>query len=371
MKAVVVDLDELVARIKSDHKIQKKVEEPLSINIFTTGADAGNSTTTVNGEFIFFQVLIDCLLRLKSSQTDKNELIDFCKNQYEGNNYELNNLREFQQAYAPDKVLLWYTKESFFYKTLNAALRTQDIHMIFLFRAFISDIHSQLQKYQANNSIQVYRSQLMSSDELNNLQQNIGQLISVNSFFSASKHRPTALFFLGDTTVLIDLERVLFEIDADPKMVRSKPFADISSDSEFANESEVLFMLGSIFRLNSIKRNNDQIWIIQLTLCNDDEHDLKQVLMHMKQQIGRGETNLRILGKLLWEMGNLDLAEKYLNRFLEQLPPNDPLLRNLYEDLGKLASLRKDFNMSMQWHQKSLAINSIRKFIEIKFLFLN
>ncbi|CAF1550797.1 unnamed protein product [Rotaria sp. Silwood1] len=36
VKAVVVKLDELIARIKDDHKIQKMVEEPLSINIFTT-----------------------------------------------------------------------------------------------------------------------------------------------------------------------------------------------------------------------------------------------------------------------------------------------------------------------------------------------
>ncbi|CAF4670788.1 unnamed protein product [Rotaria sp. Silwood1] len=41
VKAVVVQLDELISRIKIDHKIQKTTEEPLSINIFTTRADAG------------------------------------------------------------------------------------------------------------------------------------------------------------------------------------------------------------------------------------------------------------------------------------------------------------------------------------------
>ncbi|CAF1488368.1 unnamed protein product [Adineta steineri] len=198
----------------------------------------------------------------------------------------------------------------------------------------------------------------MSVDELDSLKNIIGQFISVNSFFSTSDKRSTALFLLGDLTTQIDLERVLFEIDADPNIVTTKPFAKISKHSYFPDESEVLFTTGSIFRLNNIICNDDQIWIIKMTLCNDDEHDLKQVLMHMKQQIENEGTNLRTLGKLLSKMGKLDLAEKYFNRFLKELPSNDPLLGSLYEDLGELASQRGDYNMSVQWHQKSLAIKN-------------
>ncbi|CAF1031891.1 unnamed protein product [Adineta steineri] len=352
--SVVVDLDELVSQITRDHKIQKKVEEPLPIYTFTTNVDAGNSTTGVNGQFVFSQVLIDCLLRLKSTEIDKNELINCCQNEYEGNSWQLNNLHEFEKDYTPDKVVWWYTRESFFYKTLNAALRTQNIHMIFLFRTFIYDIYRQLQKYQSKHPLQVYRSQLMSWDELDSLKNNIGQYISINSMFSTSKQRTTALFLLGDITTKSDLERVLFEIDADPKIATTKPFADISKHSYFPDESEVLFMIGSIFRLNNIKRNGDQIWIIKMTLCNDNEHDLKQVLMYMKQQIENEEINLRTLGNVLWEMGKFDLAEKYFIRLLKQLPSDDPLHISLYEDLGKLASQRGAYDMSMKWRQKLL-----------------
>ncbi|CAF1113659.1 unnamed protein product [Adineta steineri] len=354
VKSVVVDLDELVCQITADHKIQKKVEEPLSINIFTTNVDAGKSTTGVNGQFVFSQILVDCLLRLKSTEIDKNELINLCQSEYEGNYTELSNLREFQQDYSPNKVLLWYTKETFFYKTLNAALRTQNIHMIFLFRSLICDLYHQLQEYQSKEFVRVYRCQLMSNDELHSLQQNIGQFISVNSFFSTSDERRTALFLLGDMSTQIDLKRVLFEIDADPNIVNTKPFANISKHSYFPDESEVLFMIGSIFRLNNIDRNDDQIWTIKMTLCNDDEHDLKQVLMHMKQQIENEETNLRTLGNVLWEMGKFDLAEKYFTRSLKQLPSNDSLHISLYEDLGKLASQRGDYDMSMKWRKKLL-----------------
>ena len=46
MKDVYVDLNELIPRITSDHRIQKKIEEPLSINIFTVNASGGGKSTT-------------------------------------------------------------------------------------------------------------------------------------------------------------------------------------------------------------------------------------------------------------------------------------------------------------------------------------
>jgi tetratricopeptide (TPR) repeat protein len=355
VRAVVVELNELISQVKSDHKIQKQIEEPFSINFFTTTAGAGQSTTGVNGQFVFSQILIDCLLRLKSTETDRNELIDLCEKEYEGNRIELKNLREFQRDYSSDKVLWWYTRESFFYKTLNAALRTQNIHIIFLFRSFISDIHRQLQKYQSQNVLRVYRSQMMSNDELNTLKQCIGHFISVNSFFSTSTDYQKALSFLDASGTSCDLKRVLFQIDADPKRITSKPFADIHEHSEFLDESEVLFMLGSIFRLESINSNDDRIWIVQMTLCNDDEHDLQPVLLYIKRRIGNGDINLATLGKVLRKMGKFDLAQKYFNRLLDELPSDDPLLCNLYDDLGELASLREDYDMMVKWHQKSLA----------------
>jgi tetratricopeptide (TPR) repeat protein len=95
-----------------------------------------------------------------------------------------------------------------------------------------------------------------------------------------------------------------------------------------------------------------------MTLCNENEHDLQQVLIYMKQQTEGEETNLRTLGTILREMGKLDLAEKYFSRLLKELPSNDPLISSLYEDLGKLASQRGDYDISVQWHQKSLEFKS-------------
>ncbi|CAF4777596.1 unnamed protein product, partial [Rotaria sp. Silwood2] len=126
--------------------------------------------------------------------------------------------------------------------------------------------------------------------------------------------------------------------------------------SQFTEEFELLFTLGSIFRLKFVDQDEDKKWIMKMSLCGEDEHNLKEVLADMKKQNGTGETSLWTLGKLLWTMGKLDLAEKYYSRLLEEISPNDPSLRNLYADLSLIASQQGDYDKSVQWRQKSLEI---------------
>ncbi|CAF0895004.1 unnamed protein product [Rotaria sordida] len=177
----------------------------------------------------------------------------------------------------------------------------------------------------------------------------------LNSFFSTTLDKQRALSFLNAPDLPRNLEGVLFEIDADPAVITTKPFANISEHGDFPEELEVLFMLGSIFRLKSVNYcSTDRVWIIKMALCSDDEHDSKDVLIYMKQQLNNGEINLRTLGKVLWAMGKLDLAEQYFNRVLEELLPTDPLIISLYDDLALMASHTHDYMKSVQWYQKLL-----------------
>jgi hypothetical protein len=116
----------------------------MIINIFTVVDDIDQTTTGMNGHFVHFLLLIDVLLRIKPVETDKDELIKLCKNEYKGNKTELNILYEFQEKYSSKNALWWYTRESFLYKMLNKALRKQNIDILFLFRFFIRDIRREL-----------------------------------------------------------------------------------------------------------------------------------------------------------------------------------------------------------------------------------
>jgi tetratricopeptide (TPR) repeat protein len=329
---------------------------------------------------------MDCLTRLQYTEADKKELIDVCKQQYKGNRVELTNIREFQEEYSSKNALRWYTRESFFYKTLNAALRESAIHTIFLFRKYFTDIQHQLKNYQVQNPIRVYRCQTISSNELETLKNSCGQFISINSFFSTSMDKEQARSFLKAPDNTENIAGVLFEIDADPRMAVTKPFAYLSKFSEYEDEAEVLFMIGSIFRLDNVKRSkNGHVWIIRMTLCNDEEYDLREVLMDMKERFVSDKTNLLVLGKFLWEMAKPDFAEKYYKRMLDQLPLDDPLLIDLYKELATIKLHAGHKEESLKWRQKASELkkilqlstsssmgkstNPIGKFIEIISLF--
>jgi len=358
IKSVIVQLKDLLYVIKQDQKGRVKIEEPLSINIFKTGTNkADQSTTGLNGNFIHSLLLIDVLIRMKSIESDKQQLIQLCKKEYQNNQKELVFVGEFEKDYRSDKALWWYTRDTFLYKMLNKALRVQNIDLLFLLRFVIGDIYQQLKQYQHQSSIRVYRGQVMSIDELNTLQQSIDNLISINSFFSTSTNHQKAVGFLNSSEITSDLCRILFVIDADPRLVKSKPFADISSLSDFSDECEVLFMVGSIFRLTKIEKLKDKdIVTVHMELCGDDEHDLKELFDHMKREYGGGneEVNLRSFGQVLHKMGKYDLAEKIYHRLLAELSPNDPSLGDLYWNLGSVTHDKAAYDSSLEWFQKSL-----------------
>jgi hypothetical protein len=197
-------------------------------------------------------------------------------------------------------------------------------------------------------------------DEIDRLKRCIGQFISINSLFSTTTKRTVAEFFCGHGASAGNLELVLFEVYADPHIVTTKHFADISPYSYFPQESEVLFMLGSIFRLTDISLNDNQVWIIRMELCGEDEHSLVRILKDMKQQSGTGEKSLHTFAKLLTEMGKSELAEKYYRRLHNETPSDDPSQKTVCNELGKVLSQKNEYNMSMHWREKASKVKEHR-----------
>jgi len=117
--AVIVGLDELIHRIQTDRHQRKhnKIDESLPICIIYPN-DVGHeqSTTDLSGQFLHSQLLIDCLINMKSNANDKRELISLCKQRYEGSSIELKIVKEFEREYSSDHALWWYIRNSFLYE---------------------------------------------------------------------------------------------------------------------------------------------------------------------------------------------------------------------------------------------------------------
>ncbi|CAF1065387.1 unnamed protein product [Rotaria sordida] len=356
VKGVLIRLNELIEQIEKDYIQQQhdKIDEPLSIKIF----DEKQISTDLYEQFFHDQLLIDCLIRMNSSSNDKEELIALCQQYYKKDNIQLMIVQEFENNYSSEKALWWYTRYSFLSRLLNKAFLTQNIDLLFLFRFFIHDIGCQLGKDRCLSPVRVYRSQLMSKENLQMLQNSVGKFISINSFLSANMNYENTRSSLDFAKSLNDIERVFFEIQANPQLHNIKPFNNIQSHSYFQNTNEILFMVGSIFRIDGIKYPDDHICNVQMTLCSVDEQELKPLLEHMKRDLGIGKTNLIQFSNVLRQMRKLDNSEKYCRRYLNQLPNGHPDIPNCYHTFAMIAESKKNFMLSLKWYKKSLKIFS-------------
>ncbi len=59
VKAVTVRMDDLISRIKSEHKSYEKLNEPIAMTFYSASddADQDQSTTGLNGHFVQFLLL--------------------------------------------------------------------------------------------------------------------------------------------------------------------------------------------------------------------------------------------------------------------------------------------------------------------------
>ncbi|CAF0992439.1 unnamed protein product [Rotaria sordida] len=354
VRGVVVELEDLVTKIRSDQitRIRNKVDEPVSISIFDPNIDSRQWTMGSNTRFIYSQSLIDFFLHMKPTTKDKTDLISLCEKEYFNNKPELAIVHEFQRDYRPERALWWYTRDSFLSRLLNKALRVQNTNLLLLFRFFIHDIDRQLRYYQSKSVMYVYRSQLMSNDELQLFKDSIGKFIAMDSFLSTILNREQAIDFVKTLIPVNELQHTLFEIEADPQYATSKPFANITAYSYHANE-EILFMIGSIFRLIDIRCDNDQVWIIRMKLCNEDDQNIKSTFDYIKKDQNE-ETNLFSFINILRRLGKSDEAEKYCLRLSVELSRNDYDLSVCYQILGNLASEKNDLETCLTWYKKSL-----------------
>ncbi len=105
IKNVIVAKVDLLYQIKANQQPRIKIEEPLSIKIYHDNKNPDQSTTVLNGDCVHSLLLIDVLLRMKPTESDKHELIKICKDVYKNNATELALVNEFEREYTSSRAL--------------------------------------------------------------------------------------------------------------------------------------------------------------------------------------------------------------------------------------------------------------------------
>jgi len=267
--------------------------------------------------------------------------------------------------------LFRYTRNTFFFNLANQALRIEDMFLVYRFRYWIkllcSAIECEHKKQNDDQLWSLYSGFRIHEDELARLKENIKNLISFNSFLSTSRNIEIAKIFCGTGIIEHPFVRVLLYIEVNPSRLQSVSCADIHEISQFRDENEVLFSLGSTFRILSVKYDEkNQYWIVYLN-ATDDGSDKIHEYCQLANYDYKSISPMIYFGKILSE--NLDQtghAVKYFHELLRVIDKTHKDLPEIYDALGDAYWRRKEIERAIKYYKIEQKIQRKRKIAQIK-----
>ncbi|CAF0745924.1 unnamed protein product [Adineta steineri] len=307
------------------------------------------------------------LLNMPKSAEAKEMMVSKCRAYYRGNIKEMANISEFDLTYKSTEAIEWYTKETFLYRFINKALRTEDVDVLYHFRFYIIDLCKQLEiKYIEMKStmkevLKLYRGLNISPDEVQNFKRNMGNLISTNGYLSTSRDRSVAYGFATKPNNRVGVVRCLFEYQVDLELVKNIVVADISQYSAFPEEAEVLVDIGASFRIELCDYDpTDDLWHVMVAATDQGAALAAEYMEYQKKKMIDANVIL-MFGSLLLEMGEYDKAGKYFDNILNSSAPNDEEIACLYFNFGRTHRLKENFERSITCYTKSYDLHFYTK----------
>ncbi|CAF2788107.1 unnamed protein product [Rotaria sp. Silwood2] len=246
------------------------------------------------------------------SESDRNQMFDFLRSKYQ-NPKDIDKIHEFQCRYDQVDPIQWYTKDWFLYSDLNKALREYDIVYLYGIRVFIKDLHQQIvrshMKSKESTILKLYRGMNVSTAIFDKMKIKSGRLLSFNCFLSTTANNEVAMMYGGALGSFPQMTSVIFEINVDHSISTPAYYVDVKDKSQFKDEDEFLFTMGSVFRIQSIEPLNDgNISRIKLLLTDDNDVELTRLTSFIRSQKETPDELSFILLMAMW--GKYEEAKK-------------------------------------------------------------
>ncbi|CAF5173418.1 unnamed protein product, partial [Rotaria magnacalcarata] len=289
--------------------------------------------------FIWFQLFNHVIARFPRIEEAKQEMIETCRQYYHGNTKELTLINQFESEYEAEEAIYWYAKQSFIFKLINKAFRSQDIYILYKLRYFISDLSECLRREHKKILLSnkefftVYRGGKLDIEEFNKLKENQGKLISMNGYLSTSRRRPQTHDIATKLVKRTDVISVLFQIEVHIKQIgNSVIFADITQFSEYPNDKEVLFDLNACFKIESIEQDGS-LELIRMKLSNAGEMITKDYIELTLRETEEKSVAI-VFGRLMCSLGQYDKSQHYFEQLRKD--PNGENLAWIEFNIGRV-----------------------------------
>ena len=298
---------------------------------------------------------------LASQDENMRDIYEFCGKQYQGNSRELSFLQKLKRTYSSHSPIWWYTQESFLYRMLNKALRTHQYDILYLLRVFIRHLHEAIaaqQKKQNIDQIKLFRGQSMDKADFHRIHVNKDGLLCVSNFLSTSSDREIGLRFAREALHDRNKVSILMEITVNNNTM--VPVANITNLSAYEAEKEWLFSMGSVFRIGSIECLSEGIWVVPLTLTDDENRNLSDLKQHFKRSMA--DTNVcSNFARLMYQLAAWRKSEYF---YLMALETETTWQRRsvLFNNLAMVKDELKLYDEALAYYHKSLKLKEMKAF---------
>lgn len=311
-------------------------------------------------------IILTFLVILKAIPHDtseaKREMLNESRAHYRNNASYLKEIDKFGKDYCSANAINWYTRDSFVYRLINRALRTEDIFALYKFRFFIVDMCENLEKIAVQfkeqiNSFRVYRGGKLSCNEVEKLQ--VGRLVACNGFFSSTRDLNVALTYIsidpntGKSHSESRQDRqqfVLFQIEVDFSRSPDIVVADISDHSVIPDEHEIIFNLGTTFIIDYIRYDNEtHLWHIQM-LSSSAVSDLEMGYIGIVRKRLLEINPTLLFGNLLSTISSAyRQGIEFFHRLLHSKTLEEKDRSNIYFNLGRIYRYMGKYQQANQY----------------------
>jgi tetratricopeptide (TPR) repeat protein len=347
---IFTDQDDLLKSIREKMNLIEK--QTLTFGLYDPKEKYLRDLSKEATMFLLHQMLILVLKQLPQDDQSKQEILDLCHHYYQNNQHKLKKIEEFQQSYNSEKVIESYVNEHFIHQLLNKALRTEDIEVMCAFRFFIIDLYTAIEQEKEHlkdeGSFTLYREAQIPMEDLEKLKENIHKIISIDGFFTASRNTDVYLPFICSNFVMNNFQRVFFEIKADPSL-KTVSFAKIKKTNGIEDAETVLFNLNSFFKIHSVHYDSIlDVWKVQLNTTDECSEKVEEYLAMSKLESEEPTPIINYGYLLLYELGDIHQADKYLHILLKLLPADHSDIASVYTDIGNVHNQRDEWDLALK-----------------------
>ncbi|CAF1223709.1 unnamed protein product [Didymodactylos carnosus] len=179
-------------------------------------------------------------------------------------------------------------------------------------------------------------------------------------YIDPSLDKTVAMQFATKVSKHREVESVLYVITADTRL-QHVIFADITERSAVPGEREILFGIGSSFKIDKISFDaKDGIWLVCMT-TTDEGADIVNTYMALAKKEHEAISMNVLFGHLLIEMAQYAIAKKYFEDLLLTITSDHEDVGDIYYNMGRAYCLEKELDEAQDYLEQAYKYQKLRK----------